>query len=41
MLLLNTDLGSVYDANDSMLGSISTTGTDEDEEKDKIVVDDG
>lgn len=32
ILLLNTDLGSVYDANASMLRSIST-GTDEDKMK--------
>lgn len=35
--MLNTDLGSVYDANASVLGSIGT-GTDEDEENDKIVI---
>lgn len=37
--LLNTDLGSVSDASASALGSISA-GSDEDEENDKIVVED-
>lgn len=39
ILLPNTDLGSVYDANASVLGSIST-GTDEDEGNDKNVFED-
>lgn len=36
-ILLNSDLGSVCDASASVLGSIST-GSDTDDENDKIVV---